>query len=141
LPRKKAKATTSPLTPQARRQVESELGHYMAALNIDAQFAVRKCVFLIRLLALPERPSLKRAMEDLEERLTLLREAHNFGRPWSAVQIRRIYWTTAKRFTRRPVHPMTPEEWRSYMPTVSRDQIVELGKRFRASRARQRARG
>lgn len=138
----KRKKPTTPLNADQRKQLQSELGHYMAALNIDTQFAVRKCVFLLRLLALPERMTIKAAIDQLEERLTLLREEHNFGRPWSYIQLRRIYWTKAKRFTRRPVYPMTPAEWKTYIPTVTAEQIVELRKLYRASvEARRRREG
>lgn len=112
----------------------------MAALNVDTQFAVRKCVFLIRLLALPDKVTIKAAIDTLEERLTLLREEYNFGRPWSYIQLRKIYWTKAKRFIRRPVHPMTPAEWKTYIPTVTAEQIVELRRQYRASQERKKAR-
>lgn len=129
-----------------RVAMERELAHYIAAINIDTQFAVRKCVFLLKCLAMPQRLAIPRALEELERRLTKLRAEREgtFGRPWSSSQLRKCYWASAKRFIRRPVMPMTLEEWKTYQPTMNPEQIIAIHQRWaekRRLKARKKAAG
>lgn len=97
-----------------RKKVQAELDYYLAALNIDTQFAVRKAVFLTRVLFLPGILTVKEALYEIEKQLALNREKWNFGRPWSYMQLRRAYWTKAKGFKRAAPYPMTPEEYAGF---------------------------
>jgi hypothetical protein len=115
-----------PLSATARKNMAAELAHYMAALNIDTQFGVRKAIYLLRVLELPERVSIKEALRRLEQQLAVMREKHNFGRPWSYMQLRKCYWSKNTRFIRRPAMPMTPAEWKTYQPTLTAEQIRVL---------------
>lgn len=94
-----------------RARMQRELDYYMAALNVDPQFAVRKCVFYIRSLALPSHMTARDALADLMRRLNTARESFGIGRPWSTTQLLKCYWARNKRFIRRPMMPMTPDEW------------------------------
>jgi hypothetical protein len=113
-----------PVTRETRKLMERELALYMAALGVDAQYAVRKCAFLIRCLSLPVKLTARDALRDLEFKLGVTRERAQLGRPWGFRQLELAYWARQKRFIRRAPMPMTPEEWASFVPYAKPKELT-----------------
>jgi hypothetical protein len=112
----KTKAKYRRIVGPTRSSMQEQLAYYLAALNVDTQFGIRKAIFLLRSLSLPEILSVREAMDKLVAELGVAREQAGIGRPWTQTQIARCYWAKTTRFMRRPPSPMLPEEWKTYEP-------------------------
>jgi len=99
--------------PAAQRIVaEKELKLYEDALMHDHQYAVRRAIYLMQVLALPKRIRREDAIKLLVEKLGLLRERNRWGRPWTYSQIRRVFYMRSAWRERSP-RPVNPAEWKA----------------------------
>jgi hypothetical protein len=129
----------TPIRGAVRKRMQTELDHYLAALNVDTQFAVRKAVFLVRSLELPKILTVREALYEIETRLALGRERFQFGRPWSFGQLKRAYWARQKLFQRVPPQPMVPAEWSTVKERARPAKMVKAHKKWSEGMAKKRA--
>jgi len=106
------------LPPDQARIARRELDVYLASLCHDEQYDVQRSVTIIRILALPERISIRAAIQRLHDTLAITRSRERWGRPWTLRQLERIYFQKPATFHRRAPSPVLEEELKTYVPRV-----------------------
>ena len=111
------KTRTFKPTEEQVKAIEAELAVYLTALCHDPQFAIRRACRLLETLRLPY--TLKRSvqLEQLEQRLAILRDKQGWGRPWTLSQLTRLYYAKAD-FRQRPPAPVTRDELERWHPRI-----------------------